>query len=248
MKKKFICFFIFLIIIISVIAFFIFIKPNHKKTSLLNKKDEFVINKILYYSSANAISNTTNYQNPEWNLKVFQYTDIAIYLDRLNDVSDNNYITSMKISNPKLSSQRNELYYINPKLVGKNILDLDSKIENELEYTVINDENEDNSQNYNIPIFFQDLSNPITLRFVNYLADSYKVSSDKNLIYNGSLISELGLGIEDLDSNLSFDLTIALKSGETRTKNIEIEIPFEKGSKSILDGDFTTKVKQDIRF
>ena len=89
-----------------------------------------------YYSTANAISNTTNYQNPEWNLKVYQYTDIAIYLDRLNEnVTEKNYIMNFEILNINVTSPENkEIYYMNPKMFGKSDLYLDSKIENNLKY------------------------------------------------------------------------------------------------------------------
>ena len=248
MKKKLLYFFIFFIVIIILICFIYYKAKGNRKNIASGKVNEFIVNNILYYSSANAISNTTNYQNPEWNLKVFQYTDIAIYLDRLNQVNEDNYITSLEISNIKLAKEDNELYYINPKLIGNNSLDLDSKIEDKLEYTVINDENSENTQNYNIPIFYQDCSNPITLRFINYLNNNYKVPSERSLTYNGSLIRELGLTVQDLDNKISFDLNITVKSGREKSKTLELEIPFEKGKKSILDGDFEIKLKQNIEF
>ena len=102
MKKKILFFLI--VIIILILILFLYFKINYKKNKKTNistsSKEEFIINKLHYYSTANAISNTTNYQNPEWNLKVYQYTDIAIYLDRLNEnVTEKNYIMNFEILN-----------------------------------------------------------------------------------------------------------------------------------------------------
>ena len=132
-------------------------------------------------------------------------------------------------------------------MFGKSELYLDSKIEDNLKYNVINTTNSENEQSYNIPIYFQDCSNPITLRIVNYLADNFKVSNDNLLLYNGSLIKELGFRTKDLETNLSFDLKIITKDGETRTKNVNFDIIFEKENKSILDGDIDIEEKEDIR-
>ena len=250
MKKKLFYIISFFIIALIILAGIFYIKKNNKKVNLISKlDDEFVINKVKFYSTANAISNTTSYQNPEWNLKVYQYTDVAIYVDRLNkNISEKNYITSLEISNiTQINPEKEEIYYLNPELFGKNTLDFDTKIENTLEYNVINSENKDNDQKYDIPIYFQDCSNPITIRYVKYLSNNYKVPSDKTLKYNGSLIRNLGLKIDDLNKNLKFEIKFITKDEEERKQEINLEIPYENESKSILDGDFEETTKLNIR-
>lgn len=250
MKKKLLYFFVFFIIIFFIVLIAFFHNKDNDKKDNIKSNNEFLINKVHYYSTANAVSNTTNYQNPEWNLKVYQYTDIAIYLNRLdNYVTEKNYITNLEISNVKVNSpEKEEVFYINPKLFGKSNLDLGTKIENNLEYNVINDKNFNNEQNYNIPIYFQDCSNPITLRYLNILNDNFKVSNENSLVYNGSLIRELGLDLNDLDSNLTFDLIVTTKDGKKRLKNIRLEIPFKNDNVNILDGDADIKENYDIEF
>lgn len=244
MKKK--LFYFFLVITLIILIIILYLK-NNKKIIKLKENNEFLINSVQYYSTANAASNTTNYQNPEWNLKVYQFTDIAIYIDRLGkNIDEKNYITNLEILNFKTNSEE-EIYYLNPKMFGKNTLDLDTKVEDYLEYNVINSENKDNEQEYDIPIFFQDCSNPITFRYVRYLADNYKVPNDETLKYNGSLISKLGLKIDDLNKNLSFDLKIVTKDGKERMKNIDLKIPYENDDRNILDGDFESKINFNIR-
>lgn len=249
MKKKILCFFIFLIFIVSIIIiFFILKKQNVINVSKKESNSNFEINKIKYYSSCNALTNTTNYQNPEWNVKVYQYTDMAIYLERLGDASIKNYITNLSISNFKLLDNQ-EVYYLDPTMFGNSNINSDDIISNdkELNYNVINSSNNDNEQNYNIPIFFQDCSIPITLRFVNNLSDNYKISSEDTLIYNGSLIKKLGMDLKNINTKFSFDLKITTKDGDEKTKQIDINIPIENDKRSILDGDFEIEVKENIK-
>ena len=233
---------------------FFSIFPFTKKESISNTAEkilpEFVINKITYYSSANAISNTTSYQNPEWNLHVYQYTDIAIYLNRINNLENiktQNYITKIYLQNFIAGLENVDVYYLNPNDFGNSYLKLDNRIQNPLEYTVINSENREDMQNYNIPVFFQDCSNPITLRLVTELSKNYQVPKENTLTYNGTLIRELGLNIPNLNQTIKFDLTVETKD-TIHVKSISLEIPYEKSGKSILDGDIQIETEEDILF
>ena len=241
----------FFITIAILIILIIYKKSNiSKKNNILKHNKEFLINKVQYYSTVSAISNTTNYQNPEWNLKVYQYTDIAIYLDRLNkSINEENYITNLELRNFKLNDyEKEEIYYLNPRLFGKNTLDFDIKIEDALEYNVINSSNSENDQEYNIPIYFQDCSNPVTFRYVNYLANNFRVANNETLKYNGSLIPKLGLTLEKLNDKLSFEIKIVTKDGNERIGKINLKIPYKNESHTIIDGDFETKERKNIQF
>ena len=71
------------------------------------------------------------------------------------------------------------------KLIKKgknNILDnISDKIEDNLEFTVLNFDNKDNSIMYNTPVFFSDLSNPVTLKFTNLLYKNYSIENTEKL-------------------------------------------------------------------
>lgn len=250
--KKILLNFILIIAIIGIIlalpAFVIFRK--YKTTNTFGITEEFKIDKVIYYSSANAISNTTSFQNPEWNLKVYQYTDIAIYLKRINffnELKYQNYITELVLENFAPNLEKAKIYYLNPKDFGNSELNLDELVENKLEYTVINSENQEDTQNYNIPVFFQDCSNPITFRIVTELSNNYQVSNAQTLTYNGSLIEELGLKTGDLNQNVTFDLVLKTK-GAIHPKTIELKIPYENEEKSIVDDDIMVEKKENILF
>jgi len=245
LKKKVVLIVLLILIACITVITIIFLDNKRVKNDIKLVSKEFEIYKIKYYSSANAISNTTNYQNPEWNLKVYQYTDIAIYINRINEESANNYITRLCLSN--FNSENMKVYYLNPQNFGNSNLNTDDIIEDKLEYNVINSGNNEDAQGYNIPIYFQDCSNPITIRVVNLLADNYRVSKDTALNYNGKLIRDLGFGLYNLNDEISFDLEMDTKLGKSKTTRVELTIPFENEKNSILDGDFESDEKVDTK-
>ena len=258
MKK--IC--IFIIIIFFVVIFLlsakVFTENNNNNNNNMNNDNnlisQFSINEIRYYSSANAISNTTNYQNPEWNLNVYQYTDIAIYLDRINEnINEENYISGLYIDNINIEDSKNILvYYLNPLQFGNGIVTFenDTNVINEkLEFNIMNSNNTEDSLSYNIPIFFEDCSNPITIRYINDILKEYKVDNEEVLNYDGSILNHASVDISDLEKTISFDINIVTRDEKVHNQKVEFEIPLENSSKSIYDGSFEKTDKElNIKF
>lgn len=239
---------IFITLFIFFIVFFLFIKFDNTKENKIVNSEEFVINKVIYYSSANANSKKTNYQNPEWNLDVYQYTDIALYINRINSISDKNFISKIVVNNLKTNFEKDAFYYLEPNnFANWKINDFNLLKNNFLEYTVLNSSNIDNEQKYNIPLFFQDCSNPLTFRIVNYLSNNYKIV-DNVLKYNGSLINILGYNVKDIEKVLTFNLEIYTKDGNKREKEIKLDIKFEDNEKSIINGEFQIEKNENIKF
>ena len=90
----------------------------------LNAQPIFSIDKIYMYSSANAIENKET--RPVWNLNIYQYTDIALYINnRSNDkLTYENSIKSLYIDNIKFTELKKgtpSLYYKNINDFGKSI-------------------------------------------------------------------------------------------------------------------------------
>ena len=245
MKKKTIIILFLFILIILVIFFALNWKRLFNNT--ITKSEEvakFYIDKTQCYSNIGAISNQTTYQNPEWNLNIYQYTDIAIYIGRLEDYNIDNYIEKLYINNINISeSERGsqELYYLNPLNFGNsdisNLSD-ENKINDELKYNMINYDNKENDIKYSIPIFFEDCSNPITLRYLNSdIVTNYTISTTELVEFNGSLLKNENIDLEDIKTNISFDLNIVTESGETHTINLEFEISLEDENSTIYDGE-----------
>lgn len=106
----------------------------------LNAQTVFSIDKVYMYSSANAIDNKDT--RAIWNLDLYQYTDIAIYINnRATDkLTYENAIKSLYIDNIKFTSVKKgntALYYKNINEFGKSIY----------EYALESANNEQQTQN-----------------------------------------------------------------------------------------------------
>ena len=128
------------------------------------------------------------------------------------------------------------LYYLDANNFGTDSILYDYKIEDKLEFTVLNFDNKDNSIMYNTPIFFSDLSNPITLKFTNTLIKNHPIKNTEKLVFDGSLLSKTPLKLEDLKASLSFDINITNYANEKFIANLNIEIPLKNEEKNIYDG------------
>lgn len=139
------------IFLILAILLFILIKVNYndarKKVSLgntisdittLTSKSNFSIDKIYLYSSANAINNTT--KKSIWDLNVYQYTDIALYLSSNSSNEKQNTIKELYIDNVKFDSINTgtpNLYYKNLFDFGRFDLIKKNVISDRLNYKVL---------------------------------------------------------------------------------------------------------------
>lgn len=68
----------------------------------LNAKQTFTIDKIYLYSSANATNNET--KKSMWDLNIYQYTDIALYISGNSSNKEQNTIKELYIDNIKFDS------------------------------------------------------------------------------------------------------------------------------------------------
>ena len=119
----------------------------------LNSKTVFSIDRIYLYSSADANSNETN--KPIWDLDIFQFTDIALYINNRDEkgVTYENTIKSLTIDNVKF----NDLETGTPKLYYKNVNDFakldineDNEIKDSMEFNIVNSGDAD----YTTPVIY----------------------------------------------------------------------------------------------
>ncbi len=148
-KKYYIIKFIIFVLLSALLVLLIKINYNdaQRKTSLentiaditsLSSKQTFSIDKIYLYSSANATNNET--KKSMWNLNVYQYTDIALYISANSSNSDQNTIKELYIDNVKfdsLSTGTPNLHYKNLFEFGKFSLETDNLITDRLNYEVV---------------------------------------------------------------------------------------------------------------
>ena len=220
-----------------------------------NAKTVFSIDKIILYSSANAIKNEVT--RPVWDLNVYQYTDIAIYINNHSDdeLDSENAIKTLYIDNIKLNGVKKGeqfLYFKNAPDFGKSIYstvekkeDADSnKIGDKLEFSVLND----GDINYEKRQIYADCSSPITLEYVNNIVNNKIISDIENDVkYDGSILKRSGIVLSDIKSSISFRINLTNNYNQKYMANVYIEIPLEDSvtGDNIYSGKFEKKIEEE---
>lgn len=237
------------VLMIYLFYHFVFVKFQNKhsleKSSLkINESSQnspFSISKIVMYSSGYGENKNTSFQQSSWILDIFQYSDIAIYIEPAgNELHSSNtvkklWLEEISVSHPKLGSA--SLYYLDSLNFGTPNIDENYELADSIEFTVLNDTNETSDIQYNTPIFFTDCSNPITLKYVNQkIKENYTITSNEPVFFNGKLLKMAGVALEDLKANIDF--TIHLQSNDKQEFSYHLSLPIclENENVSILDG------------
>ena len=215
-----------------------------------NKSTVFSIDGIYMFSSAGATTNVD--PKPEWNLNIFQFTDIALYINNRSsdELNRENAIKSLKILNINFSGMKvgkQSLYYKNINNFGKSRLSSvtnDSetiekdKINGELSYTILSNEEID----YDKPTMYEDASIPICLEYVNSNVKENEIFSNINdkINYNGNLLRNANVNLNDLGGYISFTIEIENYLGYVYRTTINLDIPLQDSitGETIYDGKY----------
>ena len=175
-----------------------------------NKDVIFSIEKVLIYSSAGIENNN---QSNLKDLGICQYTDLAIYINNKNsitDINEKNTVSQLYIDNIKIESQNNSgekiLNYKNFNDFGKF-----KSFENcdRIDFDVIRTNKENEERDYSKPSFYTDCSNPVTIGYINKNITQYSASQNDNLVYyDGKILKNAKVELEELRYNLSFKIHI----------------------------------------
>lgn len=240
--------FITLIILINPIIFKYKNKINLENSiSIFENKEElpFYIDKTIFYSSAYGKNQNSNFTQKNWVLELYQYTDIAIYLNTyLENFSKTNSlkkvtISDINIKNPNIGDAY--VYYLDSQEFGTEKYIESNKISDSLEFTVLNDNNSENSIKTNTPVLFSDLSNPITLKYVNIIDTNFKLPTDEIIFFNGSLLERANIKLSDLKSNLSFKINLTNNNNENFYYNFNLDIPLSNENSDLYSEDILIK-------
>lgn len=215
-----------------------------------NKEEIFKIDKILLCSSANAIDLSKNKNMQDLNL--YQYTDFAIYIDNGDELTKKNTIKEMYIDSISLEGANNE----NKSLNYKNLLCFGLKQDiyelhktDCIKFNIIRTNDEDDEANYDEPTFFTDCSNPICLEYLNYnIKTDYKIEEDKSILFDGSILKESGITLEEIECKVIFKVTIINNLNEKYTCFVNINIPLKNIFKGTSIKTINTKENQYIFF
>lgn len=236
-KKLIVIFSIILIILILIYAYMIRrqlqIKDFAEKNMQIYQNNEqpvFKVEKIVICSSANAIdlSEEQNLQN----LSIYQYTDIAIYLENGEELTNENTIKELYIDNISLegadSIGNKTLNYKNTLDFGLKQQIIEQKETSDIKFNIVYTNEENEQANYNEPTFFTDCSNPITLEYLNYnLADNYKMDDNKSVAFDGSILEDVGISTKDIECKVKFKINIVNNNNEKYSCWINFQIPLD---------------------
>ena len=212
----------------------------------LNSKTVFSIDRIYLYSSADATSNETT--KPVWDLNIFQFTDIAIYINNRSEegVTYENTIKELTIDNIKFNNVKSgtpSLYYKNVNDFAKLTNTEENKINDSLEFNIINSGDAD----YSTPVIYSNCQNPITLEYVNTNMEEDTIISDIStpLTYVGSLLRKGGILLSQMECTLSFTITIINNYNQKYVATVYIDIPLEDSmsGESIYDGKLIKNIE-----
>lgn len=252
MKTKFLN---FILILITIYTIFIILVPQNKISSPSSRefKSPFTIKKKVFYSGITP-KNTTYTNNKTWSLNISQYTDIAIYIEQNSEtLDDSNTIKSLYIDNlnfiksPKTGTPN--LYYQNPLKFATDYISDDYLIENHLNYNILNFENEDNFNYYSTPNFFTDCSIPITLKLVNTdVLKNFQLSNNKTLFFDGTILKNSNLKIEDLETKISFNINIVTNDNKLYKHETELDIPLANSQYNLFDQNIYLEKETNLEF
>ena len=207
-----------------------------------NENSIFNIQKILLYSSANAIDNSENQSLK--NMSICQYTDLSIYIDNtsyISDLTNENTIKELYIDSIVATSSADIgtkfLNYKNPLDFGK-YKNIQSPQNGRIDFNIVNTNTENENNDYSKPTFYTDCSNPITLGYMNKdILTNYSVSQDSSSVsFNGKVLKEANIDLNDINYNLSFKIHIVNNLNQKFVYNMNLDVNLNDNNGGIYNG------------
>ena len=242
---------IILAFIVLLLYYHFILTPSFAKSNFTNKMVEisdenensiFNIQKILLYSSANAISNSKDQSLKD--MSICQFTDLSIYIDNSqsgSELTDENTVKELYIDNIVMTSNVDKgtkiLNYKNSFNAGK-YMDIKQPENNRIDFTIINTNQENENHNYDEPTFYTDCSNPITLGYLNKdILTNYSVTDDsKSISFNGKVLKEANIDLEDINYTLNFTIHIVNKLNQKFAYNMKLDVNLNDDNGGIYNG------------
>ena len=258
-RKKFLLILI-LEIVLLITVFIIFYKFIYTKQKSItstensytnffenNKDNNFRVSKIIAYSSAYGKNKNTDFSQDSWLLEIYQYTDFAIYL---SPKSDNTFVKKLWIDELEVTKTPTlgitSFFYEDALKFGTEYVHTDFPFENLLDFTVLNDKNEENIIKYNTPIFFADCSTPITLKYVNTVSSNFSLKNTNKLTQNGTLLNNLIKDTSVISANFKFTIHLLDNNDQEYKAVISFEVPLLTDSKNILVAGNILKIEDNL--
>lgn len=246
---------VILMVVVLFLAYLLFRKFVLKKNfeseilSFANKNQEtiFNINKIVLFSSADSKNKTSSASNFTIE-NLYQYTDIALFINNNGENNMENTFKSVSINNIKFDTMPSvgepKLYFKSINNFAKSNIIEENVINDNFDFTITSDDNAD----LNNPVLYNNLANPITLSYVNQnIKSDYTITDTSTPItYDGSLLSKCNIDLNSISAKISFDINIVNNLDEKFKTTVFINIPLQDDAQSITNGSLT--LKQDVNY
>ena len=241
-----------LLIILLVILFFIAqtvlknylirngFEQNILEFASLNQETLFEVTNLTLYSSANAIDS----EDGNGRIDISQFTDISFHINNIANrkitafsISDIQFSTPPEMGNPVL-------HYKNPLEFGKLVSFDNSKVDT-ITFEVLNS---DDSIHYENAYVLNNLSNPITLEYINQdIKTNFSIPSTiTSLTYNGQLLKEADISLDSIAATISFHIVLVTRQGETYKCKVLIDIPLKQDNSTIYEGSILQNYQVNI--
>ena len=214
-----------------------------------NEKSVFNVQKVLLYSSANAIDNSES--QALQNMSICQYTDISIYIDNManaSELTDENTIKQLYIDNINITSNSDKgtklLDYKNPLNFGK-YEESEVPQNNRIDFNIVNTNVENENYDYSKPTFYTDCSNPISLGYMNKdILTDYSVSEGTTSVsYNGKVLQEAGINLDELKYTLSFKIHIINNLNEEFVYQMSMDVDLNDENNGMATNGYVYKTQ-----
>lgn len=176
-------------------------------------------------------------------LNIHQFTDISFNINN----PENIVIKKLWIDNITYSDsvQNDSVYlpYKNPLEFGK-LVNTNPQHMESIDFSVLNTNID---TNFASPYVYNNLSNPITLEFLhkNVVENFNTGTRNMTLEYNGKLLKETNVNLENISCNLSFDVNIIDLNDNQYTCNVKVPINLTNNNSSIYEGELLETI--DVR-
>ena len=250
--NKIILFIDIILLVVSIIAYKYIFQVETGKRIYSEEAEQFVaenenpvfkIDKIILYSSANAVDNSNGELK---SLDISQFTDIEIFINnktKSEEITAENTINELFIDNIKIESNSENgekiFNYKNPLNCGK-YTEIENWINDEILFNVVNSNEKNREANYDENIFYTDCSNLISLGYINknILTNCEVNSNNASISFDGSILADAGINLEELNTKITFTIHIVNNFNEKFICNVKIEndLTAEDGEDSIYSG------------
>lgn len=178
----------------------------------------FNLTKIIIVSDTEGLD--TQDTTAKWSLKINQINDIYLYIEKNQDNKKTEVIDSVTLDNFKVtrSSELGKVKIIKPDTTSSTLFKTSE--ENTVDSIIYSGDLESNVNNMKI----SNQGGKVVFRYALADIGTYTSNDDTEIHYN-ELLQKIGVSIDDLKANLSFNINIKLISGKIYQATASVDLP-----------------------